>query len=202
MRKYFVFFFVLLSLLSKGQDKEKLLDIYKKNGEFTFGLNNRRTHIHNQFGVIYGFKVGLNFDRRLKNTFGINSTLFPIGAPLIENEAYTTAKLHFVNIAEEYIFYKKQRLSFSTYASVGYGLNFYEIWPENSNQAIFGRNRVVPFEFGMQFYYIILKWIELNVGAGWRLFLVGNESGLPGYFFKVGAGIKYKAFKTAFFKKS
>ena len=189
----------MLFAVSAGdaQGIRDIFDLYKKEAELTIGFNNRRTHIHSDFGVIYGLKAGLNFDRRLKNTFGLNSTIISLGAPNNEQPVYQTARLHFLSIAEEYVYFKRQRFSLSTYASFGYGINQYELANLSGQVLESGRGNIVPMELGLQGAYLILTWLDLRLGGGWRFMLYGNQPGLSGYFFKVGLGFKYKAFKQS-----
>ncbi len=194
MRPFLVLTFLLLGFTSIAQIKK----IYKSDAELTFGFNNRRTHIYNQFGTIYGLKVGVNFDRRLKNTFGVSSTIFPIGKAENEGKSYKTARLHFASLMEEFIFYRRGNLNFSTYFNVGYGFNFKEVFDQNSILTAKIRETIAPIEFGLQSSYLMISWLEFKVGAGWRVMVLGADDGLNGYFFKLGAGIKYKAFKRAF----
>ncbi|MFY0674648.1 MAG: hypothetical protein JXQ87_14710 [Bacteroidia bacterium] len=181
-----------------GQWNTEVFDLYKKDAELTIGFNNRRTHLYNEFGTIYGFKIGLNFDRRLKNTFVLSSTIFDLGKPENEGESYKSTQLHFASIAEEFTFYAKRNLSFSTYFTVGYGVSVMRAFGAGNIPVFTEKRRVIPFEFGLQTSYVVFTWLDLRAGAGWRLFALGNDDGLSGYFFKVGAGVKYKAFRKAF----
>lgn len=175
-----------------------MLKLYKKEAELTIGFNNRRTHIHNEFGVIYGFKIGLNFDRRLKNTFGLNSTIIPLGQPTYQGAFSRASRLHFISITEEYIYFKKNRLNLSTYASFGYGINQYELFNGVGEVIGSGHRSILPVEFGLQSSYFIFTWLEARLGGGWRFILFPNQDDLSGYFFKAGLGFKLKAFKKAF----
>ncbi|MGB0429571.1 MAG: hypothetical protein ACPGLV_03795 [Bacteroidia bacterium] len=187
----------VVSVASNAQIKFDVFELYKKDAELTIGFNNRRTHLHNEFGTIYGFKVGLNFDRRLKNTFVISSTIIDLGKPKSMGATHKTAQLHFASIAEEFTFYTKQNLSFSTYFTLGYGVNFQKTYTAAQDLLVAEQRPILPIEFGLQTSYIVFTWLDIKAGAGWRHLLVGNYSGLSGYFFKLSAGIKYKAFRKA-----
>ena len=180
-----------------AQWKTNVFELYKKDADLTIGFNNRRTHLYNQFGTIYGFKIGLNFEKRLKNTFVFSSTIFELGKPENEGEAYKTAQLHFASIAEEFTFYKKGNLSFSTYFTIGYGFNVLRAYGAGNVLMFTERRHIVPIEYGLLTSYVVFTWLDLRAGLGWRNFIIGNDDGLSGYFFKVGAGIKYKALKKA-----
>lgn len=180
-----------------GQKLSDLVDLYKEEAEFTFGLNHRRTHIYNEFGTIYGAFFGLNFDRRLKNTFLFSSTIFPIGKASDLDASYKRTRLHFAGVTEEYTYFKRNRFRLSTYASLGYGISQYELLSPQGLVMEQGRVGIMPLELGLHAAYELIPWLELRVGAGWRFFLLGHDKGLSGYYAKVALGLKYTALKNA-----
>lgn len=185
-----------------GQKLSDLILLYNEEAEFTFGLNNRRTHIYDDFGTIYGVFFGLNFDRKLRNTFLLSSTIVPLGQASEEGVAYSRASFHFVGVTEEYTYFKKNRIKFSAYASLGYGFSKYQLRSYQHELLLEYTRGIVPLELGLHTTYEIIPWLELRAGLGWRFFLRGNQNGLSGYYFKIALGLKYKAFKKALKNKS
>lgn len=174
----------------KAQNLLVWLEPYKKEAEIVIGFNNRRTHIYNELGVIYGFKFGLNFDRKLKNTFGINGNIKPLGKP---NEPYTNylrARLLYFDVAEEYKVFKHNRFALFSLVGLGYGWAYRDFYNEMGNILLKEKVRIMPLEAGIESGYYIIKWLELRVGFGYRFFPLGASYNLSGYYFKIGAGIK------------
>ena len=57
----------------------------KEKKEIVYGLDNRRTHIHQHNTVIYGLYAGIGFGKKLRVKIGINGTPFEVGKFVDEN---------------------------------------------------------------------------------------------------------------------
>jgi len=80
-------FTVAMLILVKGysQNIANPFETLKKKKEIVYGLDNRRTHIHQHHTVIYGLYSGISFGKKLRFKIGINGTPFEVGRFVDEN---------------------------------------------------------------------------------------------------------------------
>lgn len=182
----------LISQEVMSQKLSNFLKYYEREWEPTVGFNNRRTHIYNELGTLYGFRFGLNFDKRLKNTLGINTTLFRLGQPQDDIQNFKTTRLWFFSVTEEFRFYTYKKFSTISFASLGLGWSFQNEYSPQMNLLNSSRNTIVPIELGLHAEYRLWHWLALKAGGGWRFFPVGYDQGLAGYYIKLGAGVNAK----------
>lgn len=175
-----------------AQKRQGFLKYYERDWEPTIGFNNRRTHIYNEPGTLYGFRFGLNFDKKLKNTLGVNTTLFRLGKPQNETQNFKTTRLWFLSVTEEFRFYSYKKFSAISYVSFGIGWSFQKDFSPQSELLSSQVKTILPIELGLHSEYKLWDWLALKAGGGWRFFPVGHDKGLAGYYVKLGAGVNAK----------
>jgi hypothetical protein len=188
--------FIALLILVKGysQNITNPFETLKKKREIVYGLDNRRTHIHQHQTVIYGFYSGISFGKKLRFKIGINGTPFEVGKLIDKNGLLKKNRLLFASIGEEFDFYQHKRFGMTTYLQAGIGNNFYRQLNKNGTEVNKGTQLIIPIELGLHFNYDLLTYLKLKTGFGWRFVTPNNSRELSGYYVKLGLSFNLKKF--------
>lgn len=169
-------------------------EVLKKEKEVVYGLDNRRTHIHQHHTVIYGLYAGTSFGKILRIKIGINGTPFEVGKSVDHNGILKKNRLLFASIGEEFDFYQKKKFGMTTYLQAGIGNNFYRQLTQSGTEVSRGKQLIIPIETGLHFSYDLLTYLKLRTGLGWRFVAPKNSSELSGYYVKLGLSFNLKNF--------
>lgn len=173
----------------------------KQRPRFLFNITSFKSFLGDRFVNFYGFRMGVNYNKRVKFGLGFYS-LDPQAVvssiSVLENgfERQTNGKLNarFFSASAEYIFYSGYPWQFSVVPmELGVGGAFYRY---NSNLGD-GRQLETP-DVAIVFYqpainaqYSILKWIGVAVGGGYRATLYSSKEVKEDFdSFTAAAGIK------------
>lgn len=177
---------------SKAQFRDFLFGHFKEKKSITYGLNNRRTKLFQDRATIYGAYAGIQFGNDLKHVLTINSTLWWVGNDADHFSAPSEVQLNFLGFSEEYVFWKKNRWSFSTYIHLGLGKARARATDFNLQTTPYLSRWVFPAEGGIHGEFTLNKWLSFRGGLGYRYVLNSSDWPLHGMYFKVGAGVKIK----------
>lgn len=167
--------------------------------EFKYGLDNRRTHIHEQNTLIYGAFIGLGIKERLRLKVGISGTPFEVGKSEVSAGITQRNRLYFLTLGEEFDVYFYKRFKLTTYFQMGYGYNDYRRLETLSSTTIHsGRHLIIPLEIGMHSNYYFYPWLSLKVGGGWRFVFPAESGYLSGYYLKLAFGFSTTKFLKAY----
>jgi len=195
--------FLLLKLLSLHnlhcQGFSDPFQVVRNKPLFIYGIDNRRTHIHEQSTVIYGVYAGMGFGDRLRFKFGVAGTPFERGRLKDKMGNLTKHRLLFCTIGEEFDFFSINKFRFTTYVQGGIGYNYYRLIQASGIANNVARKIVYPLEMGLHSSYALKPWLALKLGAGWRFVFQSNS--LNGYYIKLGIGIKASELMKAFQKQ-
>ena len=75
----------------------------------------------------------------------------------------------------EYILYNQEPWQFSVPIDLGYGASYYSYYDKYEKIKKLNYHHVVDLEAGISAQYILLKWVGVGVGLGYRLTLVKNQ---------------------------
>lgn len=189
-------FVIILLYFSKGfsQTLTAPFEILKEKKEIVYGLDNRRTHIHQHHTVIYGLYSGISFGEKLRFKIGINGTPFEVGKFVDENGMLKRNRLLFASIGEEYDFYQLKKFGMTTYLQAGIGNNYYRNLNTSGIEVNKGKEIIIPIETGLHFSYDLMPYLKLRTGFGWRFVTPKNSRALSGYYIKLGLGFNLKKF--------
>lgn len=189
LRIIVLFIVLLFPLFSKAQELSNPFQTLREKKEFICGIDNRRTHIHQQQTVIYGLYMGIDFGKKLRFKTGISATLFEKGKLIDEQGILKRNKLVFVNLGEEFDFMMINKFRFTTYFQAGIGHNFFRKIDTSLIEIQKGRDLIIPIEAGLHANYDILPWARVKAGGGWRFVLPAYSYDLSGYYIKIGISI-------------
>ena len=187
---------IVVLLLVKGysQNIANPFETLKKKKEIVYGLDNRRTHIHQHHTVIYGLYSGISFGNKLRFKIGINGTLFEVGRFVDENGILKKNRLFFATLGEEFDFYQYKKFGITTYLQAGIGNNFYRQLTQSGTEIHKGKQLIIPIETGLHFSYDLMTYLKLRTGFGWRFVFPDYSRALSGYYFKLGLSFNLKKF--------
>jgi len=191
-----IFFTIALVILVKGysQNITNPFETLKKKREIVYGLDNRRTYIHQHHTVIYGLYTGIGFGKKLRFKIGINGTPFEVGKFVDENGILKKNRLLFASLGEEFDFYQYKKFGMTTYLQAGIGRNFYRELSPSRIEVNKGKQLIIPIETGLHFSYDILTYLKLRTGIGWRFVAPDDSRELGGYYVKLGLNFNLKNF--------
>lgn len=108
IRLKFISSIIALLIWSKGnsQNVTNPFETLKKKKEIVYGLDNKRTHIHQHHTIIYGLYSGISFGKKLRFKIGINGTPFEVGKFVDENGVIKKNRLLFASLGEEFDFFQ------------------------------------------------------------------------------------------------
>ncbi len=169
----------------------------KEKKEIVYGLDNRRTHIHQQQTVIFGLYSGISFGKKLRLKIGINGIPFEVGKFVDDNGILKRNRLLFVSIGEEYDFFQLNKFGITTYLQAGIGNNFYRQLNTSGTEVNKGRELIIPIETGLHFSYDLKSYLKLKTGFGWRFVAQKKSRELSGYYVKLGLIFNLKKFNES-----
>jgi hypothetical protein len=166
----------------------------KEKKEIVYGLDNRRTHIHEHNTVIYGLYSGISFGKKLRFKVGLNGTPFEVGKFIDENNLLKKNRLFFVSIGEEFDFYQYKKFGITTYLQAGIGNNYFRQLNQNGTEVDNGKQLIIPLEAGLHFSYDLLPYLKLRTGFGLRFVALKESRNLNGYYLKLGLSFNLQKF--------
>jgi hypothetical protein len=186
-----VIYLLLILLFSyvNGQSKQSYSDEsteFKK--QLLIKVDNRRTHIHNNFSVIYGVTATWKFDQTLRLKAGISSVPFEAGNISRTDPRKIASKLLFFTLGEEYDFLKTGKFKQTLYLQSGIGWHYFKYFELLSQSEKRSKELIVPIEAGIYTSYSVLSWLDIKLGGGWRWVLLNESRDLSNYYIKIGLG--------------
>ncbi len=183
MRKILcILLFCCLGLISKAQFIDSLQSAIEKKGSFSFNVDSRDSYIDNNLAYIFGFSVGVCFDKKITIGGGIN-----ILASTISSIKYTGGdtlkgklKFSYISYFAEYTMAltKHWTLDFPVY--IGIGSSSYQY--TNKTEIVIASNKIImPLEPQVELDYNFNKYVGLYTQVGYRYMLVNKT--LLGYDF-------------------
>ena len=205
---------VVLSILLYNNTSAQFLDsarnAIKSKPKFIFKLDTRNSFIANNKSRIVGWKVGAEFNGKLRIGGGI-SNLSSRHSPLLDRVIYdstgvdtlTLAKLSFSYFAYfvDYVIYSKKKWEFSIPIQFGIGNSSYRYTDENNIEQKLDRGLIVLYEPTIAGHYKLTKWFGLGFGAGFRWMIINNKS-IDSKFNSAVYVFKAKLFLSDIFKRN
>jgi hypothetical protein len=188
----FITFFLgfLNSIFS--QAIENPLESLKKEREFIYGIDNRRTHLYGNPALIYGIFVGFGFNGNLRFKTGVSGTPFRVISHRQGSKQWQENRLFFITVGEEFDFLIVKRFRLTAYLQGGIGYNYTKNYDLKYLPVTSKRTLIIPFETGLNTNYSINHWLRLIIGGGWRFVEPNPSNELSGYYLKFGLNINSK----------
>lgn len=189
--KFFVFcsaLFLLIPNFSIAQTTPNPIQALQDERVFIYGIDNRRTHIRNHNALIYGIYAGYSFGHHLRFKIAVSGTPFERGKFVDAQGLLLKQRLLFFSLGEEFDFLVIRRFRLTTYAQMGFGLNYFRSLDAAMNEVERGRKLILPLELGIHAGYDLNSWLQLKLGGGWRFVMPSMSRDLSGYYLKIALG--------------
>lgn len=178
MKKYCITFLFLFAFGSYAgaQLIDSIQAAINRKGTFSFNFNSRNSTITTTAAHIWGFMVGVCFDRKISIGGGFNT----LNSPVIRQENIDTqsvkAQLSFSYFSYyvEYLFRVGKHWEIDIPVSVGLGSSSFS-YALAGKALVTDKRTVIPIEPSVEVDYDFNKFWGLYVQAGYRWMLVNNK---------------------------
>jgi hypothetical protein len=211
----FLSFVFLLLVFQKAEAQTEMMDTLRSSLHHSprplAGFGGRNAFVQNSRADIWGIKIGLSFNKRVRIGIGYNYMSSDLTQPFsfTDKSGITQAvlmhmKLRYVSAYFEYVYFKNKHWEFSMPLQIGLGNSLYEYTFENRTWKR-DNEPIVLYEPMVETEYFILPWLGLEADVGLRLMLknnraIGKEFNSPMYAF--GAFIAWDELYKAIFPHS
>jgi len=175
--------FVIIALLyltaytSKAQFLDSIQAAIERKGRFTAGFNSRNSFITNYDAPIWGFTLGVCFDRKFAIGGGWNVlTSYRTITQTVNGESVpATLNFSFLSYYIEYLFRVNKHWEINIPISIGIGNSSFT-YTKAGVTSISNTRTVVPVEPSVEVDYYFNKYWGLSVEIGYRYMLVDNKT--------------------------
>jgi hypothetical protein len=163
---------------------------------FHYKFDSRSAFIGNRNANVWGIKIGIGYNRRLRFGIGYNylKSRLPAKVNLIEPQTgepiRTRLRMRYMSIYAEYVYFRKNKWELSVPVQLGIGSTKYVAFvnPENNYQS--AGHLVLLYEPCLSVNYRIVPFVAVGTEMGLRLALIKNRNvkeqlTAPIYVFKV-----------------
>jgi len=168
----------------------------KKKPVFHYKFDSRSAFIGNRNANVWGIKVGIGFNRRIRFGLGYNylKSRLPAKVNLIEPltgaPIKTRLRMRYVSIYAEYVYYRKNKWELSVPVQLGIGSTKYVAFTNPENNYQLPGHLVILYEPCLSVNYRVVPFVAVGTEMGLRLALYKNNSvkeqlTAPIYVFKV-----------------
>lgn len=177
MKKYWVVLLLCFTgYFAKAQFLDSIQASIDRKGSFSFSFNSRNSSITNHNAYIFGYLIGVRFDRKIGIGGGYNQLSTPVTDSVVSDGKIIHRNLHFhfYSYYIEYLFRLTKHWEIDIFLMSGIG-NSYYTYGNIDAPVIHLQRLAVPFEPSACVEYDFNKFVGLYVQAGYRLMLVNNN---------------------------
>lgn len=188
----------LLPIGSQAQFMDNIHVSMDKKPRIIFKFDTRKSFIDNSNVTVFGWKIGVEFDKRIRIGGGWNA-LTEQHSDNLDKVVYADNGIDTVDVAVlnfnyfcyfvDYVLISKPKWEISYPIQFGIGTSHYRYTDEISGLQELQKGSIVLLETAITGHYKIIKWAGIGVGVGYR-FMLHNNKGLdqqfnsPIYIFK------------------
>ena len=174
---FFVLGFFLISFHTSAQFFDTIQTSLQYKPRLEFKLESRNSFFANEWAIISGVRVGLDFHKTFKVGMGYNWLRKEIQHPITISDKQVNADyfFHYGVFYGEYTFYQVKPFSMSIYASVGGGRSWDRYIDVNGERQTANSSFILVYEPYMTGMVDVLKYFSVGGGMGFRLVATGSE---------------------------
>ena len=156
----------------------------EKKPKIIFKFDTRKSFIDNSNVTVFGWKIGVEFDKRIRIGGGFNS-LTGNHSPNLDKVYYAengvdtlgTGILNFSYISYfvDYVIIGKPKWEISAPIQFGWGSSHYRLQSETNGLEEREKGSVALVEAAIAGHYKLTKWVGIGMGVGYRFMLVNNK---------------------------
>lgn len=175
-------FFVILLFLGCGQYSnaqffDSIQTSLKHKPRLDLKLESRNSFFANEWAIISGARVGLDYNNTFKLGVGYSWLRKEIQHAIYVGDKSVNADyfFHYGVFYGEYTFYQVKPFSMSIYASVGGGRSWDRYIDQNGERQTANSSFVFVYEPYMTGMVDVLKYFSVGAGMGFRLVATGSD---------------------------
>ncbi|MBL4754427.1 MAG: hypothetical protein JKY52_12645 [Flavobacteriales bacterium] len=155
-----------------------------KKPRIIFKFDTRKSFIDNSNVTVFGWKIGVEFDKRIRIGGGFNTLTRNHSANLDKvylsedgEDTLGTGILNFSYISYfvDYVIIGKPKWEISAPIQFGWGSSHYRLFSETSGLEEREKGSVALLEAAITGHYKVTKWVGIGMGVGYRFMLVNNK---------------------------
>ena len=168
---------MFLPMTSQAQFFDSIQTSLNHKPRLDFKLESRNSFFANEWAMISGARVGLDYNQTFKLGVGYSWLRKEIQHTITISDQPTNADyfFHYGVAYAEYTFYNVKPFSMSIYASLGGGRSWDSYIDVNGNRQIANSAFVLVYEPYMTGMVDVLKYFAVGAGMGFRLVATGSE---------------------------
>lgn len=183
-RRIRIVLFVLLSWPAYTAQAQ-FLDKNKKIKPFV-SLDSYITFVGNESSNAFGFKAGIEMDKKVRFSLGYNALTSDIvevkripdenrepGGP---DSSKAILSMHYFPLTAEYIFYHKDPWQFTFPLNIGYGRSYFKYFQQDGSSEKIYNHGILVSDLVVTAQYRFLPWFAAGAGLGYRIELVDNPA--------------------------
>jgi hypothetical protein len=182
--------------ISKAQLFDTIQADLKKKPVFHYKFDSRSAFIGNRNANVWGIKVGIGYNKRIRFGIGYNylKSRLPAKVNLISPDSgepiKTRLRMRYVSFYAEYVYHRKNKWELSVPVQLGIGSTKYVSFTDPKNNYQSPGYLVVLYEPCLSVNYRVVPFVAIGTEMGLRLALVKNRNvaeqlTAPIYVFKV-----------------
>jgi hypothetical protein len=180
MKKSFVIivFLYLATYTVKAQFLDSLQASIDRKGKFTFGFDSRNSFITNYSAPIFGFMIGVCFDRKFAIGGGWNTLQsYRQISETVNGQTIPKATLNFAYLFYyvEYLLKVNKHWEIDIPVSLGIGGSSFTYTLADKTSTVNSKT-IVPIEPLVEVDYDFNKYVGLYVQVGYRFMIINNNS--------------------------
>ncbi len=166
----FLVLFLFVSVrYSQAQFFDTISYSLKQKPQLDFKVDSRNSFISNRQARIFGVKVGLNFNKKVKIGIGYNWITSDVFRP--SDKSFL--KYAYLSPYFEYVYYKQDKWWLSIPVQFGLGWARYQY---NNNSHTSPTYFLLHYEPAMIGMYEPVRYLAVGGGVGYRLMLIGQKN--------------------------
>lgn len=178
MKKGLIIFLFVSSLVypARSQFLDSIQASINRKGSFSFSFNSRNSSITNHNAYIFGYLIGVRFDRKIGIGGGLNSLSTKVTDSVVTDGQTIKRRLYFsfFSYYVEYLLRLTKHWELDVFLMSGVGNSHY-IYTNMDPTVIHLQRMVIPFEPSACIEYDFNKFVGLYVQAGYRWMLLNNK---------------------------
>ncbi|MBN4072267.1 hypothetical protein JYT14_00905 [Flavobacteriales bacterium AH-315-E23] len=149
-----------------------------------FKFDTRKSLISNSNVTVFGWKIGVEFDKKIRIGGGFNR-LTGNHSPnldrtyLAENGTDTVGtgilNFNYMCYFVDYVLISRPKWEISYPIQIGLGSSYYSLYTETSGEERKEPGSVLLMETAVTGHYKLTKWVGIGMGVGYRVMLVNNK---------------------------
>jgi hypothetical protein len=187
---------VSTAFAQQAHTPDSLRSPFSSKPKFLFKFDTRNSFVSNSRRDIFGIKLGMEFDKKVRLGAGVNWLKSPIyktryltSSAGLPDSVEAQLQFRYIAYYVEYVFYRSKRWELSMPFQLGAGYSRY-VYNYEGSSFIENRKMILVYEPSISMQYKVFKWLGAGADVGFRLMVLNNKAikenfNSPLYAFKV-----------------